>query len=151
MTNPKTNLWQPGLTGCLFVLAYLLSTTQSIGSLENEFFLYLLQLLSADREFFALSPINLAPQWAVLLLYGILLVILFIKYWRTGTTAISLVMVGIILFGLLMTEVLLVIFSQIYLPVGLLALAVILGAAVFWVAGWYRRISSNVISSQWLP
>ncbi len=148
MTNPKTNLWQPGLTGCLLVLAYLLSTTQTIGSLEKEFFLYLLQLLPADREFFALSSINLAPQWAVLLLYGILLVILFVKYWRTGTTAISLVMVGIILFGLLITEVLLVIFSQIYLPVGLLALAVILGAAVFWVAGSYRRIGSNVFPSQ---
>ena len=62
--------------------------------------------------------------------------------------AISLVMVGIILFGLLMTEVLLAIFSQIYLPVGLLALAVILAAAVFWVSGSYRRISSNVFSSQ---
>jgi len=148
VTNPKSNLWQPGLTGCLFVLSYLLSTTESIGSLENELLLFILKLLPADREFFALSSTNLAPPWAVLLLYGILLVILFIKYWRTGTTAISLVMVGIILFGLLMTEVLLVIFSQIYLPVGLLALAVILGAAIFWVAGWYRRISSNVISGQ---
>ncbi|MFB3059662.1 MAG: hypothetical protein ACE1ZB_08025, partial [Gammaproteobacteria bacterium] len=70
----------------MFVLSYLLSTTQSIGSLENELFLFILKLLPADLESFALSSTNLAPPWAVLLLYGILLAILFIKYWRTGTT-----------------------------------------------------------------
>ena len=146
--SPKSKLWQPGLTGCLFILTYLFSTTQGIGSLEYDLFLYILHLLPADREFVALSSIHLAPQWAVLLVYGFLLSIYAVKYLRTGSTAISFVTVSIILFALLMTEVLLAIFNQIYLPAGLPAIAVTLVSSVYWVIDLYHRIRSSVYSSR---
>jgi serine/threonine-protein kinase len=146
--SPKSKLWPPGLTGCLFILTYLVSTTQGIGSLEYDLFLYILHLLPADRELIALSSIHLAPQWAVLLVYGFLLSIYAVKYLRTGTTAISFVTVSIILFALLMTEVLLAIFNQIYLPVGLPAIAVTLVSSVYRVIDLYHRIRSSVYSAR---
>ena len=76
-----------------------------------------------------------------------MLAVFIIKYWRKGTTAISFLVVSIILFGLLMAQVALVIFSQIYLPVGLAALAVILAALPYPMAAWYRKISSNSSNS----
>jgi serine/threonine-protein kinase len=146
--NLKSKLWQPGLTGCLLILTYLLSTTQAIWSFEYNLFLYILHLLPSDREYLALSSIRIAPQWAVLLVYGFLLVIYAIKYLRKGTAALSFVTLSIILFALLMTEVLLAIFNQIYLPVGLPALAVMLGASVYWLVASYRRISSGIFLDQ---
>ena len=98
VTSPKSKLWQPGLTGCLFFLSYLIGTTQSIGSFEYEFLLYILHLLPTNRELLELSSINLAPQSAVIILYGFLLAIFIIKYWRRRTTAISILVVCIIFF-----------------------------------------------------
>ena len=148
MNNPVPKLWQPGLTGCLFIVTYLISTTESARSLEHEISRFILKLLLSDRELFSLSSVNLAPQSAVILLYSILLTIFIIKYWRKGTTAISFLVVSIILLGLLMTLVALVIFSQVFLPVGLPALAVILGASPYWFAGWYRRASPVILSGE---
>ncbi len=82
------------------------------------------------------------------MLYSFLLTIIIINYWRRGTTAISFLVVCIILFGLLVTQVTLAIFSQVYLPVGLPALAVILGASPYWMAGWCRRISTGILSGK---
>ena len=148
VTSPKSKLWQPGLTGCLFFLTYLIGTTQSIGSFEYEFLLYILHLLPTNRELLELSSINLAPPWAVILLYSFLLAVYVINFWRKGTGAISFMVIILILFGLLLGEVLLAIFSQIHLPVGLPALAVILAASPYWMAGWYRKIGSNISSGQ---
>jgi serine/threonine-protein kinase len=145
---PKPKLWQAGLTGCLFIITYLFSKTEVIGLLEYELFSYILHLLPSDRELFTLSPINLAPQSSVILLYSFLLAVFIIKYWRKGTTAISFLVVSLIFFGLLMTQLALAVFSQVYLPIGLPALAVILGASPYWVAGWYRRISPDILSGQ---
>ena len=146
--NLKFKLWQPVLTGCLLILTYLFSTTQAIWSLEYDLFLYILHLLPSDREYLATSSIRVAPQWAVLLVYIFLLVIYAIKYLREGTTALSFVTLSIILFALLMTEVLLAIFNQIYLPVGLPALAVTLGASVYWLVALYHRIRSGIFLDQ---
>ena len=146
--NAKSKLWQPGLTGCLFILTYLYSVTQGIWSLEYDLFLYILHLLPADRELVAPSSIHLAPQWAVLLVYGFLLSIYAIKYLRAGTTAISFLTVSIILFTLLMTEVLLAIFNQVYLPVGLPAMAVTLSASVYWVIDLYSRARFGLLSGR---
>ena len=148
MNSPAPKLWQPGLTGCLFIITYLFSTTESAGSIEYELYKFILQLLPSDRGLFTLSSINLAPQSAVILLYSFLLAIFIIKYWRRGTTAISFLVACIILFGMLMTQATLAIFSQVYLPVGLPALAVILGASPYWVAGWYLRINPGISSGQ---
>ena len=147
MNSPAPKLWQPGLTGGLFIITYLFSTSETAGTIEYEFSKFILQLLPSDRELFTLSSINLAPQSLVILLYSFLLAVFIIKYWRKGTTAISLLVVSIILFGLLMAQVALAIFSQIYLPVGLAALAVILAALPYPMAAWYRRISSNSSNS----
>ena len=146
--SAKSKLWQPGLTGCLFILTYLFSATQGIWPLEYDLFLYTLHLLPSDREILALSSIHLAPQWAVLLVYGFLLSIYAVKYLRAGTTAISFVTLSIILFALLMTEVLLAIFKQIYLPVGLPALAATLASSVYWVVDLYHRIRSGIFSGE---
>ncbi len=146
--SANSKLWQPGLTGCLFILTYLISATQGIWALEYDLFLYILHLLPSERELLALSSIRLAPQWAVLLVYGLLLAIYVIKYLRTGTTAISFVTVSIILFALLMTEVLLAIFNQVYLPMALPALAVTLGSAVYRMIDLYHRIRSGILSGE---
>jgi serine/threonine-protein kinase len=146
--NLKSKLWQPGFTVCLIILTYLFSRTQAIWTLEYELFLYILHLLPSDRELLALTSIYVAPQWAVLMVYAFLLAIYLIKYLRAGTTAISFVTVSIILFALLMIEVLLAIFSQIYLPVGLPAVAVMLGSSVYWVVNSYGRIEAVLLSNQ---
>jgi serine/threonine-protein kinase len=147
VNTPAPKLWQPGLTGCLFIITYLISTSESAGTIEYEFSKFILQLLPSDWGLFTLSSINLAPQSSVILLYSFLLAVFIIKYWRKGTTAISFLVVSIILFGLLMAQVALAIFSQIYLPVGLPALAVILASSPYPMAAWYRRISSNSSNS----
>ena len=146
--SPRSKLWQPGLTGCLFILTYLFSTTQSIGALEYDLFLYILHLLPSDRELIALSSIRVAPQWILLLVYLFILSIYAIKYLREGTVAISFVAVSIILFVLLMSEVLLAIFQQVYLPLGLPALALTLVASAYWLVDVYRRIGSGIFFDQ---
>jgi len=148
VVSSKSKLWLPGLAGCLFILTYLFSVTQGVWAFEYELFLYILHLLPSDREPLALSSILVAPQWAVLMVYSFLLVIYVIKYLRSETLALSFVVVSIILFLLLMTEVLLAIFSQIYLPVGLPALAVALGATVYGAFDLYHRISATIFSSR---
>ena len=148
MKKPNLNLWLPVLTGLLFILTYLLSKTQGIWAAEYELFLFILHLLPSDREFLALSSIRVAPPWAVLLVYGLLLVIYIVKYLRAGTTALSFVSVSIILFTLLMTEVSLTIFSQIYLPVGLPALVVLLGASIYWLVNLFQRINAGLYTSK---
>ena len=144
MKKPNIKLWLPVLTGLLFVLTYLLSKTQGIWAAEYELFLFILHLLPSDREFLELSSIRVAPPWAVLLAYGLLLMIYIIKYLRAATTALSFVSVSIILFALLMTEVSLAIFSQIYLPVGLPALVVLLGASIYWLVNLFQRINAGL-------
>ena len=148
MINIRSKLWVPTLTGCLFILTYLISRTQAVWALEYELFLFILHLLPSDRELLALSSIHITPQWSVLLVYGFLLAIYIIKYLRSGTTALSFVSVSIILFALLMIEVSLTIFSQIYLPVGLPAVVVLLGASLYWLVSLFRSINSVVHASQ---
>ncbi len=148
MINIRSKLWVPTLTGCLFILTYLISRTQDVWALEYELFLFILHLLPSDRELLALSSIRIAPQWSVLMVYGFLLAIYIIKYLRSGTTALSFVSVSIILFTLLMIEVSLTIFSQVYLPVGLPAAVVLLGTSLYWLVSLFRRIDSVVHASQ---
>ena len=121
MFSLKSKAWQLGLTGSLLLITYLGSRISTISSLEYDLYLYIVHLLPSNREPAALSSIRIAPQWVVILVYAVLLTAYVQKYTRSRTTAGSFVSISILLFVLLMLEVLLAIFSQVYLPLVLQA------------------------------
>ena len=89
----------------LLVFTYLLSLTSVISTFEYNLFIYILGLQPDDRELIAITSIRFAPQWSVLLVYGLILAVYVRRYTRSLTTFISILTVVLILFGLLMLEV----------------------------------------------
>ena len=126
----KSRAWQLGLTILLLGFTYILSTTSAVSMFEYDLFLYILGLQPADRELVALKSIQLAPQWSLVLVYGLILAVYVRRYTRSRTTAVSILTVILILFGLLMLEVILAVFLQFFLPVVFPALVMLVPAQV---------------------
>ncbi len=145
MFSLKSKAWQLGLTGCLLVFTYLVSLTSIVSALEYDLFSYIVGLLPSQRELLAMASIRVAPQWTVLLVYCLILVVYVGKYTRAKTTAESFLTISIILFALLMLEVLLAIFSQIFIPVVLPGLVMILVSSIYWIIDLYQRLRSSIL------
>ena len=145
MFSFKSKAWQLGLTGCLLLVTYLASRISAVSSLEYELYLYIVHLLPSNRELEALSSISIAPQWVVVLVYAVLLSAYVHDYTRRRTTLGSFISVSILLFLLLMLDVLLAIFSQIYLPLVLPGIVMLLVTSIYWLNDFYRRIAAGIL------
>jgi tRNA A-37 threonylcarbamoyl transferase component Bud32 len=135
--------WQPGLITLLLGLTYLLSLTSSVSMFEYDFFLYILELQPVDQELVTITSIRLAPQWNLILVYAVILVVCVHGYTRPRTTAISILTVVLILFGLLMLEVMLAVFLRLFLPLVFPALAMLLVSSIYWIAELYQGFVSE--------
>jgi tRNA A-37 threonylcarbamoyl transferase component Bud32 len=135
--------WQPGLITLLLGLTYLLSLTSSVSMFEYDFFLYILELQPVDQELVTIISIRLAPQWNLILVYAVILVVCVHGYTRPRTTAISILTVVLILFGLLMLEVMLAVFLRLFLPLVFPALAMLLVSSIYWIAELYQGFVSE--------
>jgi len=144
----KSRAWQLGLTALLLVFTYLLSLTSIVSTFEYDLFLYILDLQPADRDLIALASIRFAPQWSLLLIYGLILGVYVRKYTRSRTTAVSILTVVLILFGLLMLEVILAVFIQIFLPVVFPALVMLLVSTIYWIFDLYQAFATSVLVKQ---
>ncbi len=151
MYSLKSKAWQLGLTGFLLLITYLGSRIGVISSLEFDFYLYIVQLLPSQRELAALSSIRIAPHWVVILVYAALLAAYVHKYTRSRTTAGSFVSISILLFGLLMLEVMLAIFSQVYLPLVLPGIVMLLLSSFYWMNDIYRRVAARNLPDRKTP
>ena len=145
MFSLKSKAWQLGLTGGLLLITYLGSRISTISSLEYDLYSYIVQLLPSQRESTALSSIRIAPQWVVILVYAALLAAYVHKYTRSRTTAGSFVSISILLFALLMIEVMLAIFSQVYLPLVLPGIVMLLVSSMYWMNDFYRKIAAGIL------
>ena len=135
--------WQPGLITLLLGLTYLLSLTSSVSMFEYDFFLYILELQPVDQELVTITSIRLAPQWNLILVYAVILAVCVHGYTRPRTTAISILTVVLILFGLLMLEVMLAVFLRLFLPLVFPALAMLLLSSIYWIAELYQGFVSE--------
>ncbi len=148
MFSFKSRAWQLGLTTILLVATYLLSQTSAVSTFEGDLFLYILGLQPEDRELLAISSMRVAPQWSLLLVYGLILAIYVSKYTRSRTTAVSILTMILVLFGLLMLEVMLAVFAQLFLPVVFPALVMLLVSAIFWALDLYQGFATSTLTQQ---
>ncbi len=148
MFSFKSRAWQLGLTAILLVFTYLLSLTSTVSGFEYDLFLYILDLQPRGRELIAVPSIRVAPQWALLLIYALILGVYVRKYTRSRTTAVSILTVILILFGLLMLEVVLAVFIQLFLPVVFPGLVMLLVSAIYWVLDLYQAFSTALLTKQ---
>ena len=144
----KSRAWQLGLTTLLLGLIYLLSLTSSVSMFEYDFFIYIVGLQPADRELVAITSIQLAPQWSLILVYGVILAVCVHGYTRSRTTAMSILAVILILFGLLLLEVLLAVFLQLFLPLVFPVLVMLLVSSIYWAVELYRGFVSEELLQQ---
>ena len=144
----KSRAWQLGLTILLLGFTYLLSTTSVVSSFEYDLFLYILGLQPADRELVAIKSIQHAPQWSLVLVYGLILAVYVHRYTRSRTTAVSILSVILILFGLLMLEVILAVFLQLFLPVVFPALVMLVLSSIYWVVELYQGFVTTVLAQR---
>ena len=115
-----------------------------MSTFENDFFLYILGLQPTDRELVAIKSIQLAPQWSLVLVYGLILSLYVHGFIRSRITPVSVLTGILILFGLLMLEVVLAVFLQLFLPVVFPALVLLLLSSVYWVSELYRSFVGSV-------
>jgi len=148
MFSLKSKAWQLGLTGGLLLITYLGSRINTVSSLEYDLYLYIVHLLPSDREIAALSSIRIAPQWVIILVYAVLLAAYVHNYTRSRTTAGSFISISILLFGLLMLEVMLAIFSQGYLPLVLPGIVMLLVSSIYWLTDFYRQFAARKLLDQ---
>ncbi len=139
----KSRAWQIGLTATLLVFTYLLSLTAAVADFEYELFLDILGLQPADRDLHTIASITLAPQWSVVLVYGLIFAIYVHRYTRSPTTASSLLGMILALFALLMLEVMLAVFARLFLPVVFPALVMLMLSAAYWFIDVYRRFATS--------
>ncbi len=144
----KSRAWQLGLTAFLLGFTYLLSLTSTVSMYEYDLFLYTLGLQPADRELVAITSIQHAPQWSLILIYGLMLAVYVRKYTRSRTTALSILTVVLILFGLVMLELILAVFLQFFLPVVFPALVMLLMSITYWVVGLYQGLATRLLVEQ---
>jgi serine/threonine-protein kinase len=134
----KSRGWQLGLTAVLLGLTYALSLTSTVVMFEYDIFLYIIGLQSASRELVAIESLQLAPQWSLILIYGLILVVYAHRCIRSRTTAVPVLTVMLILFALLMLEVILAVFMRLFLPVVFPVLAILLVLLIYRVAERYQ-------------
>lgn len=127
------------------MLTYLGSRIDAISSLEYRLYLYIVNLLPSDRELNALASFSAAPQWVVILVYAVLLASYVQTCTRARTTALTFVYISFLLFLLLMLEVLLAIFGQIYLPLVLPGLVMMLASTSYWLSDLYRQFAASIL------
>ena len=144
----KFRAWQLGLITLLLGLTYLLSLTSTVSMFEYDFFLYILELQPVDWELVAITSIRLAPRWNLILVYAVILAVCVHGYTRPRTTAISILTVILILFGLLMLEVILAVFLRLFLPLVFPALVMLLVSSIYWMAELYQGFVSSVLVKQ---
>jgi tRNA A-37 threonylcarbamoyl transferase component Bud32 len=142
----KSRAWQLGLTAVLLGFTYLLSLTSTVSMFEYDLFLYILGLQPADREFVAIRSIRDAPQWSLLLVYGLILAVYVRKYTRTRTTVVSILSVVLILFGLIMLEVLLALFLHLFLPIVFPAMIMLVVSLGYWIVDLYQSFATSVLA-----
>jgi eukaryotic-like serine/threonine-protein kinase len=142
----KSRIYQLALTVVLVALTYLASLFQWLSDVEYDLFLYVLKLRPKSTEGVLENSILFAPQWAVLSIYVMVMIIYVRKYSRAKTTAVFFLTISIIIFLLLMLEVLVATFFNIYLPVLLSGLIMLLVSFVYWLLDIYRRLIANVIT-----
>jgi serine/threonine-protein kinase len=144
----KSRAWQLGLIVGLWIFTFLLSLTPAVSAFEYDLFRYILELQPADREFVPVQTIHFAPQWSLLLFYGLILAVYVRRYTRSRITTLSLLNVILILFALLMLEVVLAVFLQFFLPVMFPALVMLLVSTIYWIIDLYRRLATAVLLDQ---
>jgi serine/threonine-protein kinase len=144
----KSRAWQLWLITLLLGFTYLLSLTSSVSMFEYDYFLYIVGLQPTGRELVAITSIQLAPQWNLILFYGVILAVCVYGSSRSRTTAVSILTVILILFGLLMLEVILAVFLQLFLPLVFPVLVMLLVSSIYWTAELYRAFVSKVLVQQ---
>ena len=145
----KSRAWQLGLTAILLVSTYLLSLTSTVSSFESDLFNYILGLQPRDKDLAAISSIQYAPQWSVLLSYALIMSVYVRHYTRSPTTLISILTLVLVLFGLLMIEVMLAVFLRYFLPIVFPALMMLAVSLLYWVAEIYHRlVASHLVHQQ---
>jgi hypothetical protein len=127
----KSRAWQLGLTVTLWAFTCLLSLTSAVSAFEYDLFLYILELQPTERELVAIQSIRAAPEWSLLLIYGLILAAFVQRYTRSRTTVMTLLIVVLILFAMLMLEVVLAAFLQVYMPLMFPALVMLLLAGIY--------------------
>lgn len=137
-----------GLTALLWCFTFLLSLTSTVSGFEFDLFLYLLELQPANRELVSLQSIRFAPQWSLLLIYGLIMALYVNRYTRSPITAMSIFGLILILFGLLMLEVLLAVFLQFFLPLMFPALVMLLVSVIYRGADVYQGITISSLLKQ---
>ena len=74
VSNPEPG--SSGLTTLLLGLTYLLSLTSTVSMFEYDFFLYIFSDYNQrDRELVAITSIQLAPLWNLILVYAVILAV----------------------------------------------------------------------------
>ncbi len=141
----KSRAWQLGLIAILWCFTYLLSLTTFVSGFEHDLFQYLLGLQPASREAVATQSIRYAPQWSLLLVYGLILAVYVRRFTRSPTTALSILTVVLILFALLMLEVVFAVFFRFFLPLMFAALVMLLASTIYWGIDLYHGLETSVL------
>jgi serine/threonine-protein kinase len=141
----KSIAWQLGLIAILWCFTFLLSLTSAVSSFEYDLFLHIVELQPADRELVAIQSIQHAPQWVLLLVYGLVLAFYVRRYTRSRTNVVSILTVILILFSLLMLEVLLAVFFHFFLPIMFPALVMLLVSTVYWMIDLYQGLATSLL------
>ena len=72
-----------GLIAILWGFTFLLSLTSAVSNFEYDLFLYIVGLQPPDRELVAIPSVQPAPQWILLLVYGLVLAVYVRRYTRS--------------------------------------------------------------------
>jgi tRNA A-37 threonylcarbamoyl transferase component Bud32 len=141
----KSRAWQLGLIAILLCFTYLLSLTTFVSGFEHGLFQYILGLQPVSREPVATQSIRYAPQWSLLLVYGLILAVYVRRYTRSPTTALSILTVILILFALLMLELVFAVFFRFFLPVMFPALVMLLASTIYWCIDLYHGLATSLL------
>jgi len=144
----KSRAWQLGLTATFLCFTYLLSLTTFVSGFEYDLFQYILELQPVGFDPITTQSIRFAPQWSLLLVYGLIMAVYVRRYTRSTTTALSILTVILILFALLMLEVVLALFFRFYLPVMFPALVMLLASTIYWGIDLYQRLATTLLLRQ---
>ena len=141
----KSRAWQLGLIAILWCFTYLLSLTTFVSGYEYDLFQYILGLQPLSRDPVVTQSIRYAPQWSLLLVYGLILAVYVRRYTRSPTTALSILTVILILFALLMLEVVFAVFFRFFLPVMFPALVMLLASTIYWGIDLYHGLTTSLL------
>ena len=144
----KSRAWQLGLTAILWCFTFLLSQTTFVSEFEYDLFQYILELQPVSRDPVAEQSIRFAPQWILLLIYGLILAIYVRRYTRSPTTVLSILNVILILFALLMLEVVFAVFPRVFLPIMFPALVMLLASTIYWGIDLYHGLATSLLLEQ---